>query len=1146
MIVSSLLTLCLLAAPPRLIADLNPEPRTNATNARVLAMSGDTVFFALSTQAGNELWAANTAEGRSWLVKDIHPGLSSSTPDFVAMLGGKLLFRADDGVHGEELWTTDGTPAGTQLLLDIRPGGASPELRGAYVWGTSLYFMANDGVHGIEPWMTDGTPEGTRLIADTTPGAQGLSDRAIGLVEFDGALYLGSYNELWRTDGTAAGTWRVYAVDQSSQPRVVRPFVTVGKLWFSSGYSANPVSDRYVTDGTTAGTRFVTTSSGGPNLVVGGRTLFSTSSGSNGTFTLSLKASNGTSGGTQVIASILSSSTSTWIHAVNPSGTLGSFVVPVGTGSALWRTDGTSAGTRSAQSLVRMGGVVGWLGGEFVYVAADSTGPALFAWNGTAAPRVVRRFAELPTNILSAQVGGLFYFTASDGLTGQELWVSDGTEQGTVMVADLSPGADGTVLAALHPGAGQLLFTGTPQGGAVSLWRTDGSVAGTSRVSTGSPDAVVSSSTAMVAFTEEEGEALFRVFPEGAPERPVTRVWTVPNRSSAPGSWTLNGDGTSVYFSASPTDQHIELLRTDGTSPGTHVLLSVFSVSTPEFYKLEQMGDTLVFHDRYTLYANRGVRNQTVYLTNATSIARLGSKVIVGRSKSPSGHELAVSDGTVNGTSALQTLSSSPSDFVTSGARVYFRQYSSTASAYHLYRTDGTLNAGGVARMATFTASRPVAYGNKVAFIADTTSLAASDGTAAGTTLVSGTENTSPNDLHGVGPWLFFTARDATNGREVWVLDEAGARRLGDFEPGAADTRLLAATRQSGGAVLLIQTGAGRELVRTNGTPEGTTRLGAVHGTTWLTTLEDTVFLDCDPDGLVGLELCSLPAGATAPLLVADFSPGLMPSSPSAPVYVAGSLLVAASHPDVGREPFAVDVDVTPPVIKPTVTGTLGKNGFYVSDVTLTWSVTDTDTPVSNTSGCDSVVLTVDTLGQVFTCSATSEGGTAVERVTLPRDTSPPVVTCPGQVQGTEATPVEFSVTATDAVDPAPVVVTTPPSGAVFPTGFTVVEASATDRAGHRSFCQFSVLVSEQPAPDAGPNDAGPVDGGGLVDGGPGDGGSGGSADAGRDAGGTVDAGVTPTPPAVESSSCGCGGGGGQLLFGLTLLLLPALSRRRR
>jgi hypothetical protein len=82
--------------------------------------------------------------------------------------------------------------------------------------------------------------------------------------------------------------------------------------------------------------------------------------------------------------------------------------------------------------------------------------------------------------------------------------------------------------------------------------------------------------------------------------------------------------------------------------------------------------------------------------------------------------------------------------------------------------------------------------------------------------------------------------------------------------------------------------------------------------------------------------------------------------------------------------------DSTPPLIQPAVTGTLGSNGWYRSDVQVAWTVTDAESTVSATTGCDATSVTSDTAGQTFTCSATSSGGTASQSVTVQRDTVPP------------------------------------------------------------------------------------------------------------------------------------------------------------
>lgn len=90
-------------------------------------------------------------------------------------------------------------------------------------------------------------------------------------------------------------------------------------------------------------------------------------------------------------------------------------------------------------------------------------------------------------------------------------------------------------------------------------------------------------------------------------------------------------------------------------------------------------------------------------------------------------------------------------------------------------------------------------------------------------------------------------------------------------------------------------------------------------------------------------------------------------------------------------------------------------------------------------------------------------------------DSIPPVLTCPPGLQvidqgGTASgETVVFAVTAVDGIDPAPVVVCTPPSGSLFPRGTTLVTCTATDASGNSAMCQFTVTVkvnaSEPPGP---------------------------------------------------------------------------------
>jgi hypothetical protein len=98
------------------------------------------------------------------------------------------------------------------------------------------------------------------------------------------------------------------------------------------------------------------------------------------------------------------------------------------------------------------------------------------------------------------------------------------------------------------------------------------------------------------------------------------------------------------------------------------------------------------------------------------------------------------------------------------------------------------------------------------------------------------------------------------------------------------------------------------------------------------------------------------------------------------------------THDRYGSVASTTPCDSTGPVITPNVVGTLGSNGWYTSDVTVSWTVVDNESTISSQSGCEVQNVTSDTAGVTFTCSATSEGGTASQSVTIKRDATAPTV----------------------------------------------------------------------------------------------------------------------------------------------------------
>ena len=93
------------------------------------------------------------------------------------------------------------------------------------------------------------------------------------------------------------------------------------------------------------------------------------------------------------------------------------------------------------------------------------------------------------------------------------------------------------------------------------------------------------------------------------------------------------------------------------------------------------------------------------------------------------------------------------------------------------------------------------------------------------------------------------------------------------------------------------------------------------------------------------------------------------------------------------RRSASILIDGTPPEIQVSVTGdTYNGSGWFVSDVTVEWTVEDPETEVTGISGCDLLVVTVDGIHS-FTCEGTSPGGTSTLTEEVMRDTQPPSVT---------------------------------------------------------------------------------------------------------------------------------------------------------
>ncbi|MCO5175761.1 MAG: hypothetical protein M9890_02160 [Thermomicrobiales bacterium] len=156
--------------------------------------------------------------------------------------------------------------------------------------------------------------------------------------------------------------------------------------------------------------------------------------------------------------------------------------------------------------------------------------------------------------------------------------------------------------------------------------------------------------------------------------------------------------------------------------------------------------------------------------------------------------------------------------------------------------------------------------------------------------------------------------------------------------------------------------------------------------------------------------------------------------------------------------------DPSPPVVVANVTGTLGNDDWYTSDVTITWTVTDDDSGITVMTGCDQTVINTDTAETTFTCTAASDGGSTTESVTVKRDATAPTLS-----PTIDPTVILFNSEATatsNATDTLSGVASQNcPSVDTASLGEHMITCTATDIAGNSATADFTYTVNDATAP---------------------------------------------------------------------------------
>ena len=324
-----------------LLADLNAVPDTSGSSTPSnLTVIGNTLYFTANNGIkGTELWKADlTGATAPTIVKDIRVGANSSLPRNLVNFNGTLYFEADDG-GGLVLWKTDGTTGGT-AKVETTAGYSQPGLLS--VAGNTLYFTAGNG---SQLWRINAAGTQTTLLQNIGTGASIGNLVAIGNTVFFTASNSSNGVELWRSDGTAAGTTRISDINPGAGDASPSSLVNLNDtLYFFAKNGSNVYG---LWQSTAAGTvslvKALPSTGQAPTslTVVGSKLFFVADAGTSSSPDLQLWQSDGTNG--SLVTAINTTGNDAVASLTNVNGSL--FFTANDGSTRIWKSDGTVAGT---------------------------------------------------------------------------------------------------------------------------------------------------------------------------------------------------------------------------------------------------------------------------------------------------------------------------------------------------------------------------------------------------------------------------------------------------------------------------------------------------------------------------------------------------------------------------------------------------------------------------------------------------------------------------------------------------------------------------------------------------------------------------------------------------------------------------------
>jgi trimeric autotransporter adhesin len=232
-------------------------PGAMGSNPGSLINFNGTLYFAADHPTyGRSLWKSDGTDVGTTVIRNA--SFPFTNPRNLVAAQSQVFFIADNPVTGVELYRTDGTSGGTILIKDLRADDnqpyelINPDISDLTVAGNKLYFQGGQTFNPADVWVTDGTTAGTFIVHETTMRVDMLTELN-GRMHFAQWVSVAEGVRLYSTDGTPEGT---SGYTTARTDRAINPVKMDNVLYFISGggYSTRGSSSIWRTDGTACGT----------------------------------------------------------------------------------------------------------------------------------------------------------------------------------------------------------------------------------------------------------------------------------------------------------------------------------------------------------------------------------------------------------------------------------------------------------------------------------------------------------------------------------------------------------------------------------------------------------------------------------------------------------------------------------------------------------------------------------------------------------------------------------------------------------------------------------------------------------------------------------------------------------------------------